>query len=160
MQESHYLLYKAMHILGVVVFVGNIVVSAWWKTMADRSLNPLIIKFAQRQITLTDYVFTAGGAALLYIGGLLMSMQSGLNDIDTAPAWYIYGHLLFIISGIIWLFVLIPVQYKQAKLTQTFEANSDIPKQYFKLGQIWMIAGLIATILPLISLFTMTLKPI
>jgi hypothetical protein len=31
-----YLAFKVVHILGVVLFLGNIVVTAVWKTLADR----------------------------------------------------------------------------------------------------------------------------
>jgi uncharacterized membrane protein len=50
--------------LGAVIFLGNIIVTGWWKVMADRTSNPFVIALAQRQVTLTDFVFTAGGAAL------------------------------------------------------------------------------------------------
>ena len=32
-----YTVLKAVHLFGVVVFLGNIVVTAWWKLMADRT---------------------------------------------------------------------------------------------------------------------------
>ncbi len=60
-----YLIYKTLHVFGAVMFVGNIAVTGWWKFMADRTLDPKIIGFAQRQVTLTDYVFTAAGIALM-----------------------------------------------------------------------------------------------
>ena len=64
-----YLLLKTLHLVGVVIFLGNIIVTAWWKVMADRTRDPKIIAFAQRQVTLTDWVFTFGGVTLVAIGG-------------------------------------------------------------------------------------------
>ncbi|HPH07259.1 MAG TPA: DUF2269 family protein, partial [Methylotenera sp.] len=55
-----YLWLKTIHILGVVLFLGNIIITGWWKVMADNTKNAQVIAFAQRQVTLTDYVFTAG----------------------------------------------------------------------------------------------------
>lgn len=52
--DNPYLLIKSLHLLGVILFVGNIIVTGWWKVMADRTGNPAIIAFAQRQVTLTD----------------------------------------------------------------------------------------------------------
>ncbi len=40
------------------------------KVMADRTRNPVIIAFAQRQVTLTDYIFTGGGVVLILSNGL------------------------------------------------------------------------------------------
>ena len=37
---------KLVHIAGAVLLLGNIIVTAWWKVMADRTGNPSIIAFA------------------------------------------------------------------------------------------------------------------
>jgi uncharacterized membrane protein len=60
---------KLVHIAGAVLLLGNIIVTAWWKVMADRTDNPSIIAFAQRQVTLTDFAFTAVGVILLVVAG-------------------------------------------------------------------------------------------
>jgi uncharacterized membrane protein len=52
-----YLLLKSVHLVGVVIFIGNI--HGWWKLMADHPRDPKIIAFAQRQVTTTDWMFTA-----------------------------------------------------------------------------------------------------
>jgi len=57
--------FKVVHLFGVVIFLGNIIVTALWKVMADRTDNPRIIAYAQRLVTLTDWIFTAGGVAFL-----------------------------------------------------------------------------------------------
>ena len=102
-----YLWLKAIHLLGVVLFLGNIIITGWWKAMADNTRNPQIIAFAQRQVTLTDYVFTAGGAAIL----LLAAMANvGMHRMPMSAKWLSQGMLMFTLSGIIWVAVLIPVQ--------------------------------------------------
>ena len=68
--DSTFLALKSLHILGAVAFLGNIIITGWWKVMADRTGDARIIAFAQRQVTLTDFVFTAGGAALILATGL------------------------------------------------------------------------------------------
>ncbi|NBX00290.1 MAG: DUF2269 family protein, partial [Methylophilaceae bacterium] len=60
--DHTYLLLKSLHILGIILLMGNIIVTAWWKFMADKTKDPSVIAFAQRQVTLTDFVFTAPGA--------------------------------------------------------------------------------------------------
>lgn len=56
LMDSTYLTLKSLHILRAVIFLGNIIVTGWWKVMADRSRDLKIIAFAQRQVTLTDFV--------------------------------------------------------------------------------------------------------
>lgn len=45
-----------VHVVGVVLFIGNIVVTAVWKTLADQTKEPSVIAFAQRIVTITDVV--------------------------------------------------------------------------------------------------------
>ena len=35
--DNLYLWLKVVHIFGVVLFLGNIIVTGWWKNMADRT---------------------------------------------------------------------------------------------------------------------------
>ena len=152
-----YLLLKAFHIIGVVLFLGNIIVTGWWKIMANRTGNPEIIAFAQRQVTLTDYIFTAGGGTILLVAGM---MNIALYGIDImATAWVLWGVGLFILSGIVWVAILIPVQIKQAREARKFTAKTIISKQYWKREKLWYIYGGLAIIFPLASLVFMVLKP-
>ena len=73
-----YPILKTVHLLGAVMFVGNIVVTGWWKAMADRTRDARIVAFAQRQVTLTDWVFTLGGVVLVAVGGLGNATLHGL----------------------------------------------------------------------------------
>jgi len=65
-----YLLLKSLHILGIVLFLGNIIITGWWKVMADKTQDPAIVAFAQRQVTLTDFIFTLGGVLLVSSTGI------------------------------------------------------------------------------------------
>jgi len=150
-----YLTLKSIHLLGVIIFLGNIIVTGWWKVMADRTKNPIIIAFAQRQVTLTDYIFTTGGIILILIGGLGNAMNMEFFNLR----WLMWGYGLFAISGLIWLFILIPVQIKQTQLAKQFSEGGVIPENYWRLEKIWLIFGTLATILPLIIIYWMVFKP-
>ena len=152
-----YLAFKVVHILGVVLFLGNIVVTAVWKTLADRTREPRTVAYAQRLVTLTDWTFTAGGVALLLIGAYGMVWAGGLDPLG--QAWLIWGQSLFIASGVIWLAILVPIQSVQAREARTFANGGPIPESYWRLGQRWAIWGAIATVLPLANLYFMVVKP-
>jgi len=151
-----YLWLKTIHILGVVLFLGNIIITGWWKVMADNTKNAQVIAFAQRQVTLTDYVFTAGGAAILLLAGFA---NVGIHQMSFSAKWLSQGLWMFVLSGIIWLVVLIPTQVKQAKMAREFSQSNVIPETYWKLCTRWNIYGAIAVLLPLINLYWMTFKP-
>lgn len=154
--SSTYLWLKVIHLLGVVLFLGNIIVTGWWKLMADRTKNPQIIAFAQRQVTVTDFIFTTGGALMLLVAGLA---NVGLYQMDYSAKWLSQGMLMFTLSGIIWVLVLIPAQIKQAKMAKEFVVTGVIPRRYWELNNRWIFFGVIATLLPLVNLYWMVFKP-
>lgn len=150
-----YLWLKTLHLLGVVLFLGNIIVTGWWKNLADRTKNPQIIAFAQRQVTLTDFIFTAGGSVILLGAGMLNVYLHGLSY---SAKWLNHGFAIFVLSGLIWAFVLIPTQIKQAKMAKEFAISGEIPQEYWQLCNRWNWFGLAATLLPLMNIYWMVFK--
>jgi len=153
-----YLLLKSLHILGAVLFLGNIIITGWWKVMADRTRNPVVIAFAQHQVTLTDFFFTAGGVLLILATGIGNAVLHDMNYLSIR--WLAWGFWLFIISGVIWAAILVPVEIKQAEMAKQFAHGGTIPDSYWRLARIWNIAGAVATILPLANIYWMVFKPV
>ena len=153
---DNYLLLKSIHLLGVVIFLGNIIVTAVWKILADRTRSPEIVAYAQRLVTLTDFAFTAVGVVLILVTGEMMAARFG--GVDAAP-WISWGRWLFAASGVIWIAVLLPVQVWQARLAKGFAASGAIPSRYRTLSKVWTVFGTAATLLPLASLYIMVFKP-
>jgi uncharacterized membrane protein len=144
------------HIFGVVLFLGNIIVTAFWKALADFSNEWKVIAFSQKLVTYTDIFFTTIGVLLIIITGFLMASQ---YENFLHIRWIIWGLSLFIASGIVWVFILIPLQISLHQLAKQFKTNQTIPDKYWRLERLWMIFGTIATILPLINLYWMVFKP-
>jgi uncharacterized membrane protein len=155
--EPSYLFLKSIHIFGIILLMGNIIVTAWWKFMADRTKNPNVITFAQRQVILTDLVFTAPGALLAVIAGDWMAY--GFLNNSWNIQWITWGRSLFILSGIIWIVILIPTQIQQLRMARHFKSNELVPNAYFKLSKRWNIFGMIAILLPLMNIYWMVYKP-
>ncbi|MEA3411287.1 MAG: DUF2269 family protein [Pseudomonadota bacterium] len=155
--DENFLLLKVAHIFGAMIFLGNIMVSAVWKLMADRSGQPAVVAFGQRLISVTDYFFTVVGAAILVVTGHFMAARFGaVADIT----WIRWGWYLLIGSAAIWVFILIPLQIMQSQLAETFSDGGAIPNRYWTLGRIWAVFGIIATLLPMANLYIMVAKPV
>jgi len=152
-----YDVFKVVHLFGVIVFLGNIIVTGVWKVMADRTGDPRTIAFAQRLVTLTDWIFTAGGVALILIGAYGMASVAHLDLRGTT--WLFWGQTMFVASGMIWLVVLIPTQILQAREARAFANGGAIPESYWRHGRRWAIWGVIATVIPLANLYFMVFKP-
>lgn len=146
----------ALHVLGVVIFIGNLVVTAVWKTFADRTREPHVVAYAQRLVTVTDVAFTATGAILITISGFALADDWGGV---TGPTWLTVSFGLFALSALIWLTILIPVQLQQARLARVFGSGGEIPERYWQLALRWYVFGALATLLPLTNIFLMALKP-
>ena len=154
--DDTYLWLKTLHLFGVIVFLGNIIVTAWWKLMADRTRDPRIIAFAQRQVTLTDYVFTAGGAAILLAAGWGNAALHGMDVFHIH--WLSWSLWLLSAAGLIWVAILIPIQIRQARMARKFAVSGLSPPS---IG-VWADCGRFgapSTLLPLLNLYCMVMKP-
>jgi uncharacterized membrane protein len=151
-----YLLLKLLHLLGVILFLGNIIVTGWWKAMADRTRDPKIVAFAQSQVSATDRVFTLGGILILGAAGAGAAVYAGFS---AKTPWIEWGNAFFAGSGIVWLAALLPLQAKLGRMAKGFAQGGAIPADYWRLERWWVIFGLIATLLPLGAVAIMVFKP-
>lgn len=152
-----YLLLKSFHIFGVVIFLGNIIVTGFWKVLADKTKDWRVIAFSQRLVTYTDIFFTTVGVLIIIYTGPMMAKNYG-NYLHVK--WIAWGLSLFILSGIIWVVILIPMQVILHRMANQFKLTQSIPEKYWHYEKIWIIFGTIATILPLINLYWMVFKPL
>jgi uncharacterized membrane protein len=143
---------KVVHLLCACLFLGNVIVSGVWAVLAERTGRHEIIKFSNRMVLLTDVLFTATGALGVVITGHLMADRFGG---DTAHGWITWSYMLFGLSGLIWAFVLVPIQLRQRTLLARFDY---ITADYLRLSRVWQIAGAVATILPLPIIYLMVNK--
>jgi uncharacterized membrane protein len=102
---------------------------------------------------LTDFIFTGIGATLVLVTGLLMAYRYFTDFLKIR--WIAWGLGSFMLSGIILATALIPIQIKQAQLARKFADDDQMPPEFWRLGRIWMILGIIATILPLLNVYFM-----
>jgi len=145
---------KIIHVLCACLFLGNVVVSGVWAAMAERTRNHAIIQFSNRLVLITDLLFTATGAIGVVFTGHLMAGQYGG---DTAHPWITWSYILFGVSGLIWMLVLLPIQFKQRLLLQR---TTQITREYLQLSRVWQISGAVATVLPLPILYMMVTKTV
>lgn len=153
-----YFAVKFVHVLGVVLFLGNIIVSAVWKTQADRTGNPVVIAFACRLVNMTDLLFTAFGSALIVIGGIGLFHATGISISDSPHLTIGIG--LFGMAAMLWVTGLLPLQIYMSKLAaQTVSAGeTEMPAKYERSRKLWNIIGGIAVLLPLGALYFMIFR--
>lgn len=148
---------KALHLLGVILLVGNVTVSAVWKVFADRTGNGKLARFAQQMITLTDWTITLAGILLITGAGYGMAHIRQMPLFD--PNWLLLGQILFAISGSIWLVILIPAQIRLARQAKSLGDNEDLPSAFRRDSRLWLFWGVLATVPLIAAIYVMIAKP-
>jgi len=150
-----YNIWKLLHILSVIIFLGNITFSIYWKIQADNSKERIKIVDAFKNIIKADRIFTMPSITALLIFGVGTAMQGGLSLIETP--WIIWSIILLIISTYSFMGKVIPIQKKILILASSDNFDWNI---YMKLSRSWSIWGTIAVVSPYIAVALMVLKPI
>lgn len=149
-------LLKLIHVLGVILLLGNITVTAVWKVFADRTRNGPIMAFGQRMVTGTDFGLTVPGIVLTMVGGYGAMFEARYDF--PGPGWLIGSQLCFVAAGLVWLGILIPIQVRQARMAREFAKGGAVPDAYRRLGRIWLGWGLVATVPLVAALYLMIAK--
>lgn len=147
---------KFIHLLGMVLLLGNVTVTSVWKLFADRTRDRETTAFAQRMVTGTDWSLTLAGIVLTMVGGYGMALYGRFPLLE--PGWLLYGQLGFLLSGIIWGLVLVPIQTKQARLVRESPRGGALPDIYWHLSRRWLRWGIAATVPLVASLWFMVFK--
>jgi uncharacterized membrane protein len=153
-----YLILKLVHVLAVIVFLGNIIVGAFWKAQADRTRDPRVIAHTLSGIILADRIFTIPAVIVLFLAGFATAGIGHINVFTTG--WTLWGLGLFIIAGICFG----PVSRAQRALrdlTAAAASGGSLDwEQYERVSRTWNVFGTIATIVPLIAVAIMIIKPV
>ncbi|MEM7006122.1 MAG: DUF2269 domain-containing protein [Pseudomonadota bacterium] len=146
---------KFLHVTGVAMLMGNITVTAIWKFFADRDGRPEVLGFAQKLVTYTDWSMTVWGVVLIMGGGYFMAVAGGF---ELGEGWLLWSQIMFVTAGLIWLFLIVPIQIKQARLAKAF-SGEDVGEEYHALSRRWLFWGLISTVPLVIATWLMVAKP-
>jgi uncharacterized membrane protein len=147
-----------VHYTGVILLVGNITVTAVWKVFANRTGDARIIAFGQRLVTGTDFGLTIPGIVLTMVGGYGCAWLMGYPLFE--DMWLIASQILFVVAGLIWLGILVPIQVRQARLAREFGDGGEVSDEYRALSRRWITWGLISTVPMVAVLWLMVVKPV
>jgi len=153
-----YLWLKLIHILAVVMFIGNIVTGVFWHRHALATRDPRLIAHTMDGVIRSDRLFTVPGVVLIIVSGLIAAIQGGLPLLRTG--WIAWTLLLFGISGLVFMLKLAPLQRQMLQQAQAGAASGALDQvAYHRLSRQWDLWGAVATGTPLLGLALMVLKP-
>jgi uncharacterized membrane protein len=150
-----YLILKLIHVVGVIIFLGNITVAPFWKVNAEKTKDRIKLAETWSGIIRADRFFTMPGVIMILVFGIGAAAHLGYNFIETG--WIFWSIILFVVTGVVFSTRVSPIQKKILKLVND-EANFNW-EDYKKLAKQWDVWGSIATLAPWIAVILMVLKP-
>ena len=145
-----------LHVVGVVMLLGNIVTAAFWKARADLGGSVEDIYKTVRGVMVADYFFTVPGVAMILISGHVMADKAGYDLFSWS--WIGISYMLFILTGVIWGVLLLPLQRRMIKEAKRSLSSGRPNNEYRRYSAIWNVAGIFATLLPIAVLVLMISK--
>jgi uncharacterized membrane protein len=152
-----YALFKLIHLLAVVIFLGNIITGLFWMRIAVKTRDLKIIHFTMKGIIAADRYFTIPGVIFIVAGGILAAILGHYPLLHTK--WIFWSIVMISISGLAFGFRVAPLQKKIYHLSLNKEPSTDFDwKNFDKVYLAWDIWGLIAIVTPLAALGMMVVK--
>lgn len=149
---------KLVHVLAVVLFLGNIITGVFWHKHAERTRDARLIAHTMAGVIKSDRLFTLPGVFVILASGIFGAIQAGFPILRTS--WILWTIVMFAISGAVFMFKLAPLQRTMQKHAAdgALSGNFDLDA-YHRLSRRWDFWGAIATLAPLIGVALMVLKP-
>lgn len=153
-----YLFLKSLHVISVVLFLGNIITGVFWKAHADRSGDLRARAQALDGIIASDRWFTMPGVFAIILTGVAIALMAGFPILGTP--WILWSIVLFGISGATFGAFVGPLQKKLLSNVRAGLGGTWDQPAYETLSKRWMIWGSVSTGAPLIAVFLMVMKPV
>lgn len=153
-----YLVMKTLHVLAVVIFLGNIITGLFWKAHGDRSADPRIITHTLEGIIRSDRWFTIPGVVLIVVFGVGAALVGRLPILGTGWIWQSIA--LFTISGLAFMLQVAPLQRRLRSVASAGVGGKPWDEaEYRRLSRRWEFWGAVAVLTPLAALVLMVHKP-
>jgi uncharacterized membrane protein len=152
-----YLTLKLVHLVAVIVFLGNVFTGLFWHAHAARTRDPKLLAHTMDGIIRSDRWFTLPGVIVIVAAGVLLAY--GRFPL-LSTGWIAWTLVLFAISGIVFSVRVAPLQRQLRTMAQTGATGTFDYASYRTLALRWELWGALALLTPCIGLALMVLKPI
>ena len=153
-----FLLLKTIHIVSVVLFLGNIITGIFWMAQANRTGDARLQAHTMAGVIRSDSYFTIPAVVLILISGVAMAMSAHLPILGTR--WIAASLSAFAVSGLLFGLILAPLQRRLMAAAQVSNGNKNWPSaEYRRMSIRWEVVGIVAILLPLAAVVLMVFKP-
>jgi uncharacterized membrane protein len=152
-----YLILKLLHVIFVILFLGNITTGLFWHKHAARTRDPKLLFHTMDGIIRSDRLFTTPGVLGILAAGVALAIYGNFPMLSTG--WILWTLVLFAISGAIFGMRVAPMQRRLRGMAEQGMAGGFDYAQYHALAVRWELWGAAALLTPVIGLALMVLKP-
>ena len=153
-----YLGLKLLHVIAVILFLGNITTGLFWKFHADQTRDPRLIETVLRGITRSDRWFTIPGVIAITLFGFVAAIVGHYPILRTG--WIFWSIVLFTISGWAFMSQVTRLQGAMTRLAHAGVAGGKFDwDTYHALSRRWEFWGAVALLAPALAVVLMVLKP-
>jgi|SRR5882724_12002080 len=147
-----YLLMKIVHVLAVVVLLGNLLMAPFWRKRLAAVGGAQARATANRSVRVADLLFTLPGWVVVLATGIILIIYRGMHG-----GWLHLSLLLFL--GWLVLWHVLVLRARKAMITQADEAAAGGPAsaelaQYERQWQQWSYLSALLAVLILILMVT------
>jgi uncharacterized membrane protein len=151
-----YLWLKLLHIVSVIVFLGNIAFGLFWVRRARKLNDMTSLGQTFASVIVSDRRFTMPSVAAIVLTGIATAEIGELPIFGTG--WILWPLLLFMVSGIAFMLWVAPLQRRILAAAQKAPKGKDFTTVDALIRR-WEVWGLVALLTPVAALVIMVLKP-
>lgn len=141
--DTMYATLKTLHIFGVILFLGGLLASLYWKLAADRLANAHFSALVHRRIRGMDRHFVGPGALVTFVAGYVMVRGFG-RTIGNTP-FALWGLILMFLALAFWWFGLRNVGETLAQEAAIADANDEpLGQVYAQKSVLWLALAFLA----------------
>jgi uncharacterized membrane protein len=153
-----YLVLKTLHVVAVVVLIGNLITSQWWKEQADKTGDAKTIAHTLNAIKTSHFRFTMPAVILLLLGGF---GAMGVSHLPFSLKWIWGGTVLLVVGMFAGMGRVAPLTKKACALfPDSPQGGASYDREaYARLSaqiKMWSLIGVLA---PVLAVILMVFKP-
>jgi len=145
---------KALHILAVVLLLGNLLMAPFWRKRLAVSGGATARATANRTVRIADLLFTLPGWVITLVTGIMLSVQAGWKG-----GWLHLSMLLFVIWIVVWHVGTLRARKAMIARADEAAAGGQTPPELGQHEQQWQQWSYISAGIVLLVLILMVTRP-
>lgn len=143
-----YTAFLVLHLLGMSLFAGVLMVNARLKKAAETTGDPALLRFAYATVRKNDALAGGPGMGLLLVGGLGLA---GLLKGSVAQPWFFLSLALLIPLFVGWMAIMLPAQIRLTKLEDPSSPDREGLSRRWDLGWWITVASTVAILILMVG---------